>query len=425
MGHDPAGHLVAEDPGQALAQPPLRPVVPAEDVEVRAAQAGRLDPDEQLAGAGRRDGDLEVFRAGRRLRLDEGVHRRRDRAARACRVGGWDGDGHPVGRDLLGHDGVVDAADAADLDPDPIARLEEGRRVAEDADAGRRPGRDDVAGFERDDRADVLDELGDLPDHVGRGGVLPELRRAGFRTAAGDVPAADRELVGQRHLFAGDDDRAHRQERVRALGPEPLAVADLAVPERGLDALPVAGRDVVRDDVAGDVLVGVGRLHPACPLADDDAELRLEVEGVTARGMDDRLSVGHDGVGELGEEQRPLRAGPAALGDVVAVVQADADDLLGRLDRGGRGELADVGPGEPFGEALVVGGLDPGVPVVRGEQPVRIEQGVRLVEATHARELGRRDDVIGSDHAERALPGRRVAVTQQAHRPLLVSWGRG
>ena len=38
-------------------------------------------------------------------------------------------------------------------------------------------------------------------------------------------------------------------------------------------------------------------------------------------------------------------------------------------------------PDEALGPALPVGGLDPGVPVVRGEQPVRVEEGVGLIEA--------------------------------------------
>ena len=114
---------------------PCGPVVPAVDVQVRAAEAGRLDADQQLARAGDRHRDLEELRARARRRLDEGVHRRRHRAARACRVGGRDGAVSSRGRDLLGDDRVVDAADTADLDPDPVAGLEEGRRVAEDAHA--------------------------------------------------------------------------------------------------------------------------------------------------------------------------------------------------------------------------------------------------------------------------------------------------
>jgi len=237
--------------------------------------------------------------------------------------------------DLLGDDRVVDPTDAADFYPHPVAGLEECRRVAEHANARRRAGRDDVARFERDDRAGVLDELGDLQAHVGRIGVLPELRLARVRAAAGDVPATDRQLVGQGHLFAGDDDRAHRQEGIRPLRAEPLSVTHLAVVEGGFDALPVAGGDVVRDDVAGDVLHRIGGRHASRPLADDDAQFRLEVERVRAGGVDDRLAVGHDGVGELGEEQRPLRELDSLLLGVVAIVEADADDLLRQVDHPG------------------------------------------------------------------------------------------
>ena len=80
VGHHPAGHLVAEDPGQAAAQPALGPVVPAIDVEVRAAQAGGLDADQQLAIAGHGDRDIAKLGAGRRARLDQRAHRGRDLA---------------------------------------------------------------------------------------------------------------------------------------------------------------------------------------------------------------------------------------------------------------------------------------------------------------------------------------------------------
>ena len=131
----------------------------------------------------------------------------------------------------------------------------------------------------------------------------------------------------------GHEDRAHRQERVAS----PWRAATGRRPSRprasaGRDALPVAGADVVDDDVARrrgpSPRRGVTRR--ARP-ADDDAELDLEVEGVGALGPDDRLAVGDDRVGELREQQRPVRRVAAALGDVVAVVQPDADDLAGTI----------------------------------------------------------------------------------------------
>ena len=49
-----------------------------------------------------------------------------------------------------------------------------------------------------------------------------------------------------------------RQERVAALGAQPLAVALLALAKRGRDALPVARAHVVHDDVAGDMVHRLG-----------------------------------------------------------------------------------------------------------------------------------------------------------------------
>ena len=107
--------------------------------------------------------------------------------------------------------------------------------------------------------------------------------------------------------------RADRQERVRALGPQPLAVALLAGRERLPCALPVAGADVVDDHVAGDVGRGILGRDPPGPPPDDDAELDLEVEGVRPLRAHDRLAVADDRVGELGEQERPLRRATATL----------------------------------------------------------------------------------------------------------------
>ena len=184
---------------------------------------------------------------------------------------------------------------------------EEHRRVPEDADARRRPGGDDVARLERDRAADELDELGDAPDHVRGRAVLHQDLGAVVRAGAGDPPRPEAEGLGIRDLVGGDEDRAHRQERVGALGAQPLAVADLALGEGRRDALPVAGADVVDDHVARDVVERVRARDPSGPRADDDAELDLEVEGVGALRPDDRLAVADDRVGELREQERPGR----------------------------------------------------------------------------------------------------------------------
>ena len=60
-------------------------------------------------------------------------------------------------------------------------------------------------------------------------------------------------------LFRRHQDRPDGQERVRALGPQPLAVAPLARAQRLFAALPVACRHVIDNDVPGDVPEGVVR----------------------------------------------------------------------------------------------------------------------------------------------------------------------
>src|SRR5262249_38070824 len=68
---------------------------------------------------------------------------------------------------------------------------------------------------------------------------------------------------------------------------------------------------------------------PGSP-GDDDPELDLEIERMAALRPDDRIAVPDDRARELSEDQRPLRhRASGALGDVVAIVQPDADDLAG------------------------------------------------------------------------------------------------
>ena len=162
-------------------------------------------------------------------------------------------------------DGILDRADALDLAAHPVARLEEDRRIPEDADARRRPGGDDVARLERDRAADGSMSSGDVQI---MSAVVPSCIRispAGVRAGARDPPRSKAEGLGIRDLVGGHEDRAHRQERVGALGPQPLTVADLALAEGGRDALPVAGADVVDDDVARDMVERVRARDPMGP----------------------------------------------------------------------------------------------------------------------------------------------------------------
>src|SRR5689334_17408273 len=115
-------------------------------------------------------------------------------------------------------DRILHRADALDLDPDAVARLEEHRRVAEHAHAGGGPGGDDVARLEGQVPGDEAHQRRDVVDEVrGRAGLHP-LRLV---AAGGDPPAAELEAGGDVDLVRGHEVRADRQERVRALGAQP------------------------------------------------------------------------------------------------------------------------------------------------------------------------------------------------------------
>src|SRR5204862_5190386 len=120
------------------------PRIPRLDVEIRATDAGLPDPDQDVV-----DPDL-----GLRDRLEPeagaglGLHQREHLAASLARAAG-------LTRGLVAHvgpvhDGILHPSEPLDLAADAIARLEEDRRIAEDAHARRRPGRDEIARLERD-----------------------------------------------------------------------------------------------------------------------------------------------------------------------------------------------------------------------------------------------------------------------------------
>ena len=101
--------------------------------------------------------------------------------------------------------------------------------------------------------------------------------------------------------------------------------------------------------------------------ADDDDQLGLVIDLLADPGQDDRVAVADQGGRILAEEDRLGRDRHAALGGVVAVVQADADDLarvgdrrqepgLGRVvasrSRGRRADQASRWPFRPSGQQL-------------------------------------------------------------------------
>ena len=136
---------------------------------------------------------------------------------------------------------------------------------------------------------------------------------------------------------------------------------------------------------------------------------------------DDRFAVGDDGVGELREQERSGRPGPAAFGDMLPVVEADAHDLVRRRERRVRGRRCRAGcrprPRRASARrrswatpAAEVGVAE--VPVEDRDQPVADQEagaaiviGSEVRDETHRRflaQLGRRCDAGARDRARRS-----------------------
>ena len=306
----------------------------AEPAHARAAKRLRLDEPQQLEIAQRlahrrlaraelvRDARLDEPLARLQLAADDAVeqdvlhllaqHGSRDRA-HAVPAATIRHRRRP--RQACGDDRVRERADAVDLDRDLVAGLQQPLRVAEDADAGRRPGEDQVARLEGRRLRRVADDLVDPEDQVRRRRVLHDV-------AVQDRADPERVRIAD---VGGRDERADRAERVRRLAARPLAVAELEV----------ARGDVVRDDVAGDRLERVLLRDALHGRADHDAELGLVVALRHERRDHDRIA-GPDQRGrELREEERRRRELGSLLLRVILVVEPDADDLA-RGARSGR-----------------------------------------------------------------------------------------
>src|SRR5680860_1065540 len=166
-------------------------------------------------------------------------------------------------------------------------------------------GEDDIAGQQRHERRDVLDDLGDLEDHPRRARTLLEFVTE-FR--------ADRH-VGW--IEVGLDPRPERAKRVEALRTRPLAVAGLQV----------AGRHVVADRVAEDDLRGISRGYVAADAADHDGEFAFEVHIAALRRVEDRFARPDDARVRFQEDQRFLGHVAAHFLGMRMVVLADANNL--------------------------------------------------------------------------------------------------
>ena len=232
-----------------------------------------------------------------------------------------------------------------------------------------------------------------IEDHRRGGPVLPAY-------------AADVEPHGQvEHivdLVRRHQPRSGRIEGLRrlALGPLPAAF-DLEGPFA----------DVVDHGESGDGGVGLlDRVEIAGPAADDDAQLDLPVGFRRAARDADVVVRADQRVRRLGEQDRLIRDRRPGLGGVVAVVQADAQDLVRPGDRGADpliGECRQLSRRHPLADDAA-----------QARDPVAAEE--RLVEvADHIGDV----DVVGVvDPDDRLLRTGRTD-THEVHGELLGSSG--
>ncbi len=149
------------------------------------------------------------------------------------------------------------------------------------------------------------------------------------------------------------DLRPERAEAGNVLaGPEARARSHLAL-------LRVAVGQIVEDRHARDVLERLGLLHPERTPADHEHELGLVVEADDAFGPHDPGAVADQAGVELDERGRLLRdlveeVGALQLLEVLAIVLADAEELVGIADRRQVGELLLVAPGAVEAPAVVL-----------------------------------------------------------------------
>ena len=198
-------------------------------------------------------------------------------------------------------DGTVGTSDA-----DFITSGQVPGRIAQEPDARRGSGGDEVSRLQGEDLADVAHEERNPERHVPGVAVLAE--RA--IDPAGDFEVPPVELPGGRR-------GTHGAERVEALGPGPLPVRLLEVP----------GGHVVERCVPGDDVHGVRFRHPPAPPADHDRDLPLVLDAGGFRWQHDALAITDQRRRRLEEQERPLGHVVAELPGVGDVVAADADDL--------------------------------------------------------------------------------------------------
>ena len=161
---------------------------------------------------------------------------------------------------------VPQGTDALDGALYHIAGLQEFRRVEAHADAGRSAGGDDGAGQQRHAGGQLLDDVRNGGDQQVCGGVLPQLAI----DAGGDVQGG-----WKGDLVSGDDTGAHGGKAVQTLAEIPLLIGGLQN----------AGRHIVENGIAEDVVRRVFRFHVFRRPTDDDCQLSFIVQPFHKTGV--------------------------------------------------------------------------------------------------------------------------------------------
>jgi len=244
---------------------------------------------------------------------------------------------------------VAQRADPIHLDLDDVARLQPDRRLALRTDPLGRARRDEIAGSQRGEAREIRDDLCDRENLVPRVGSL-HLGAVHSSHQIQRLRVAD--------LVERDEFRPPGGRSVDRLAREPLGAA----------ILQVSGGDVVQHGKTCNIVERILGCDASSMPPDDDCEFAFEVEvlrqpraGDLVFGADHRCRELREDVGVLGQRT-------PGFGNMIPVVQADAEHLRRVGDRGQEPHaiaLTDTGPGE-----LRRGGLQ-----FRGErcEPVAVE----------------------------------------------------
>ena len=132
-------------------------------------------------------------------------------------------------------------------------------------------------------------------------------------------PKSDAERMGIGDFIERHEPRTDRREGVERLTGHPLFAR--------LAELPIARRDVVADHAAGDVLHRPVSVNVFAAATDRDHHFRLIIDFLTDGRQLDRIAVRDDARREFAEQDRLVGNGRVALDRVIAIVEAEADDL--------------------------------------------------------------------------------------------------